>query len=177
MPASCCCRKVGKSCVKGPLKPLPGRTPFLSPSPLVYILDQPRPSATSPPIPPLPGPQQLEVLRGPPSSVWRRQASLRLALSVHLLATARCGSPFGGPALSCLHFRITCCHPSLAPCSLLPARQPVRAASLPSQDKRPPLPSIPKGLDNVRTAGSDTAGTAASSLTRETQPTPFGDAD
>ena len=135
--------------MKGPLKPLPGRTPFLSPSPLVYILDQPRPSATSPPIPPLPGPQQLEVLRGPPSSVWRRQASLRLALSVHLLATARCGSPFGHPPfLSALLHHLL---PSFAPCSLLPARQPLCAQPL--SPAKPSARRYPRSQKALITSG------------------------
>ena len=48
---SLCLLLAALRCVKGPLKPLAGRTPFLSPSPLVCILDQPRPSETSPPPP------------------------------------------------------------------------------------------------------------------------------
>ena len=174
MPASCCCRKVGKSCVKGPLKPLPGRTPFLSPSPLVCILDQPRPSATSPPTPPLPGPQQLEVLRGPLSSVWRRQASPSPSIcSLLPAADHRLGDP---PCPVCTSASLAAILPLLlAPCSLLASlcAQPL----CPAKTSARRYPQSQKGLDNVRTAGSDTAGTAASSLTRETQPTPFGDAD
>ena len=100
-----------------PLKPPPGRTPFLSPSPLVCVLDQPRLSVTSPPPPHSPGRSSWKCLEVPPALFgtdrprWDSPSSSICSLL-----------PAADHRLALLHHLL----PSF-PCSLLPARQPVCA--------------------------------------------------
>jgi hypothetical protein len=139
---SLCLLLAALRCAKGPLKPLAGRTPFLS----VCILDQPRPSETSPP-PPTPR----------AAAVGSAQRSPQLCLAQTGLAETRPLRPFARYcplriAVWASAFPV-CTSASLAAilCSLLPARLPVRAQPL--SPAKPSARRYPRSQKALITSG------------------------